>query len=94
METAGLTVTLDEQAQFRCAGFVQAQIERYIEDQGEIAVPNGTREDDDDDDDSSNDEADKDKSAQKKAAAVKKVNAGKEGLSCKLFLLLVFYDWS
>jgi cohesin complex subunit SA-1/2 len=29
---ASLALTLDDEAQYRCAGFIQAQIERYAED--------------------------------------------------------------
>ena len=32
LPTASLALTLDEETQFRCAGFVQAEIERYAEE--------------------------------------------------------------
>lgn len=37
--TATLPLTLDEEVQYRCAGFVQAEIERYAEDMEELSPP-------------------------------------------------------
>ena len=40
LPTASLALSLDEEAQYRCAGFVQAEIERYAEEMEELTPVN------------------------------------------------------
>jgi cohesin complex subunit SA-1/2 len=55
LSTASVALTLDDEVQYRCAGFIQAEIERYAE-----ALDDGIGDEDDgegaDEDDSSDDE--------------------------------------
>lgn len=60
--TASLALTLDEEVQYRCAGFVQAEIERYAEEL-EVQSP---QDDGDSDEDGSDDQGDDRGSAQPK----------------------------
>ena len=39
LPTAALALTLEEETQYRCAGFMQAEIERYAEDLEELSAP-------------------------------------------------------
>lgn len=65
---AALTLDLDEQMQFRCAGFMQAQIEQYLD---EVSGHSKPAKDSADSDDSSDEEED---ATNKKAKAAAKAN--------------------
>lgn len=53
LPTAALPLSLDDEVQYRCAGFVQAEIERYSEEiaEGHSEDRGSSEEDDDDDED-------------------------------------------
>lgn len=76
-----LWLTLEDEKQFRCAGFVQSEIERYVEERSELIdnrrEANGSSDEEEDDDD---DEEDKDpKPSQKKSSQKgKKIRRDKE----------------
>ncbi|KAI0795779.1 hypothetical protein C8Q75DRAFT_747433 [Abortiporus biennis] len=57
LPTASLSLILDEEVQFRCAGFVQAEIERYAEDLEEHSPHEDTASDDEGSDDLSDAES-------------------------------------
>ena len=39
LPTAALALTLDDEQQYRCAGFIQAEIERYSEELEDLSIP-------------------------------------------------------
>ena len=49
LPTASLPLSLDDETQYRCAGFIQAEIERYA-DELEQALPSPERDGDEDED--------------------------------------------
>jgi len=75
LPTASLALALDDEVQYRCAGYIQAEIERYADALEDETVAEETRqdedgdsEDNDDNDEEVNDEDDK----RAKARSVKK----------------------
>ncbi|KAI0074611.1 hypothetical protein K474DRAFT_1765478 [Panus rudis PR-1116 ss-1] len=68
--TTLLALTMDDETQYRCAGFVQAEIERYAEELEELAPDEEEDEDEDDDEDANN--SDHDEAANTKKAKGKK----------------------
>ena len=66
LPTAALALTLDDETQYRCAGFVQAEIERYAEDHDE----NKSEEAESDEQDSEREQSDEER--EPKATRVKK----------------------
>lgn len=66
LPTAALALTLDDEAQYRCAGFVQAEIERYAEELDENKSEDG----DSDEQDSEREQSEEERGA--KAARSKK----------------------
>lgn len=59
LPTASLPLSLDDETQYRCAGFIQAEIERYA-DELEQALPALEREGDEEDEDSNASEREND----------------------------------
>ena len=57
LPTATVSLSLDDEVQYRCAGYIQAEIERYVESLGFGAT------DDDDDDDETGKESGADESS-------------------------------
>jgi cohesin complex subunit SA-1/2 len=53
---ASLALSLDDEVQYRCAGFIQAEIERYAEELGETTPSAETSSDGDDDSSESDDD--------------------------------------
>jgi hypothetical protein len=76
---AQLALTLDDEAQYRCAGFVQAEIERYAEDIADGVVEDGSSE-------SSSDDGRKNPSERMKNGKGKR--AEKNGLAGKVSLIV------
>lgn len=95
LPTASLSLTLDDEVQYRCAGYVQAEIERYAEqlDDGSPA----TREKGKSDPDSSSDEDDRQptKAKGKAAAGAEPANGGTSSTSFAIMkvdtLLIILY---
>ena len=54
--TATLPLTLDEEVQYRCAGFIQAELERHAEDMEALSPPTSEDSDNASDNEHSNDE--------------------------------------
>lgn len=54
LPTASLPLSLDDETQYRCAGFIQAEIERYA-DELEQALPAPERDGDEDEDSNASD---------------------------------------
>jgi cohesin complex subunit SA-1/2 len=68
--TASLTLTLDDEVQYRCAGFVQAEIEKFAE-----GIDDGTG--DANDDQSGTDGSDEDEAEERPPVKRKKIKEGK-----------------
>lgn len=68
LPTASLALTLDDETQYRCAGFVQAEIERYAEELDEISQA----EEDVSEEEGTDDQAEDDKPAKAKKNNKKK----------------------
>jgi cohesin complex subunit SA-1/2 len=90
LPTATVSLSLDDEVQYRCAGYIQAEIERYAESLGFGAT------DDKDDDDEGERESGAEESSDggqgdetKKAKLGKGKKALKEGSS----LTLIFKEW-
>ena len=66
LPTSVLAITLADEVQYRCAGFVQAEIERYAD-----ALEEESPEEEDEDEESDRDSEDEGKSKRKKAKKVK-----------------------
>lgn len=77
---ASLALSLDDEVQYRCAGFIQAEIERYAEELGEATseVQNGS--DDDDASSESEDESAPAAKGKKAKAGGKKANSYPSGM--------------
>ncbi|PCH37402.1 hypothetical protein WOLCODRAFT_84248 [Wolfiporia cocos MD-104 SS10] len=75
LPTASLPLTLDDDAQYRCAGFIQAEIERYI-DELDISAPRRDRDSDDDRSDASQSEVENDGERAVKAKKAPQTQSG------------------
>lgn len=69
---ASLALHLDDEVQYRCAGFIQAEIERYSEELGENTPSAENSSDDDDDSSASEDDQAPVKEKKSKVARGKK----------------------
>lgn len=74
-------LTLDDEVQYRCAGFVQAEIERFAEELAENAQGDdqGQAADDDEDDESQHSDSEEDEPAPSKKKKGTKAKKGKKG---------------
>lgn len=95
LPTASVSLTLNDEVQYRCAGYIQAEIERYAESLDEEAE--GGEEDGDSDKNDSSDAEGEDKPTGKKAKAGNRLmQPAKDGQRClivvgrhRLYLSLV-----
>ena len=78
LPTSALPLSLDDEAQFRCAGFVQAEIERYVDELGEDVSVHADESDKDDDETDGNQSGDDGAAKPKKTKKpVKKLLTGR-----------------
>lgn len=90
LPTASLPLSLDDEVQYRCAGFIQAEIERYGDelDDGASAPDKGS-EDDEDESDGSQSEGDGRGKASKNNVSKGKPSARKSPSGEKYFLTII-----
>lgn len=79
--TARMPLTLDEEVQYRCAEFIQAEIERYAEDTEELSPPPS------DASDNSDTEKESDGDRRPKHKGDKSKHSTQNGLSSKIYSL-------
>ncbi len=81
LPTAFLALTLEDETQYRCAGFVQAEIERYAEELDELSPPSeeGSDENDSDGQETENEAQPKAKKS-KKAKGKQRVRSESPGI--------------
>jgi cohesin complex subunit SA-1/2 len=78
-----LLLTMDDEAQHRCAGFLQAEIERYAEEMEDASDVASNKEDkEDSSSDSDDDEQDKPAQKDRKSAKMQKIRQEKLGMYC------------
>lgn len=82
--TASLPLSLDEEMQYRCAGFVQAEIERYAEDMEELSPAPS---------DASGDESDNSRSGSERPKGKKKAKGKQPESDAKRRMSALFYSY-